>query len=336
MKPSSRSRKLPLRGFASSAGSARSRGTLLALASMSSVQTGAGVSSFLFARFSPAGTAWLRLAWAAALLWAFARPRLRGRDPREVRAALLLGAVSGLLTLLYFEAIVRIPLGTATALEFLGPLGVAVAGLRRRVDILWPLAAAIGVVALTRPWSGAVNLAGVCFALGAATGWAGYIMLTKRVGSQFAGLGGLAVSMLAAACVTAPFANLPGVLRHADPRSIALSLGAAILLPVLPYSAEMIALRSLSTAAFGTLMSLEPAIGTLVGFLLLSQRPGWPQALGVVLVTLAGIGAVRSEARTASSLEPGAAPAVAPSPEVDLLPHQTRGDRTPIADHAER
>src|SRR6202000_3424196 len=122
----------------------------------------------------------------------------------------------------------------------------------------------------------------------------------KRVGSQFTGLGGLAVSMLAAAVVTAPFAKLSGVLHHADARSIALSLGAAVLLPVLPYSAEMIALRSLSTAAFGTLMSLEPAIGTLVGFLLLSQQPGWPQALGVVLVTFAGVGAVRSEAHCAA------------------------------------
>jgi inner membrane transporter RhtA len=298
---------------------------------MSSVQTGAGASSFLFGRFGAAGTAWLRLAWAAALLWSFARPRLRGRDPREVRSALLLGAVSGLLTLLYFEAVVRLPLGTATALEFLGPLGVAVAGLRRRVDILWPLAAAAGVIALTRPWSGAVNLAGVCFALGAAIGWAGYIALTKRVGSQFTGLGGLAVSMLAAACVTAPFANISGVVRHADARSLALSLGAAILLPVLPYSAEMIALRSLSTAAFGTLMSLEPAIGTLVGFLLLAQRPTWPQALGVVLVTLAGVGAVRSEARTASN-----ATAVAASPELDRLPRQTRDDPIPLTDHADR
>lgn len=294
---------------------------------MSSVQTGAGISSFLFTRFGPAGTAWLRLTWAAVLLWMFARPRMRGRDSREAASALLLGAVSGLLTLLYFEAVVRIPLGTATALEFLGPLGVAVAGLRRRVDILWPLAAAVGVMALTRPWSGAVNLAGVCFALGAALGWAGYIMLTKRVGSQFTGLGGLAVSMLAAAAVTAPFANLPGVLRHADPRSIALSLGAAILLPVLPYSAEMIALRSLSTAAFGTLMSLEPAIGTLVGFLLLSQRPSWPQALGVVLVTFAGVGAVRSEAHTAAQAAAlaAAAPALTTADqEFDRVPRQAR------------
>lgn len=290
---------------------------------MTSVQTGAGVSSYLFARFTPAGTAWLRLSWAAALLWLFARPRLRGRDPRDVRSALLLGAVSGLLTLLYFEAVVRIPLGTATALEFLGPLGVAVAGLRRRVDVLWPVAAAAGVLALTRPWSGAVNLTGVGFGFSAALGWAGYIALTKRVGSRFTGLDGLAVSMLAAASITAPFAHIDAVVRHADPKSIALSLGAALLLPLLPYSVEMVALRSLSTAAFGTLMSLEPAIGTLVGFLLLSQRPTWPQALGVVLVTVAGAGAVRSEAHGSAAgpapTPPDADPAMDQAPDPDRL-----------------
>jgi inner membrane transporter RhtA len=281
-------------------GGARYRGMLLALFAMASVQTGAGASSYLFGRFGPAGTAWLRLCWAAVALWLMARPRLRSRSPRDVAAAMLLGAISGLLTLLYFEAVVRIPLGTATALEFLGPLSVALVGVRRGLDVLWPLAAVGGVLALTRPWTGEVNLTGVCFALGAAAGWAGYIILTKRVGQRFTGLSGLAVSMAAAAVVTAPFADVPRVLQSVDLPSLALSAGAALLLPILPYAAEMVALRSLPTAVFGTLMSLEPAIGTLVGFLLLSEQPTWPQALGVALVTVAGIGAVWSEARMAS------------------------------------
>ncbi|MFF4272123.1 DMT family transporter [Streptomyces sp. NPDC001536] len=277
----------------------RYRGTALALVAMASVQTGAGTSSHLFDKFTPAGTAWLRLTWAAVVLWLLARPRLRGRDRREVGTALLLGAVSGLLTLLYFEAVVRIPLGTATALEFLGPLGVAVAGLRRRIDVLWPLTAAAGVLALTRPWSGEVDLAGVGFALGAAAGWAGYILLTKRVGAQFTGLGGLAVSMAAASAVTLPFAGVGHIVGHMDPQAFALSALAALLLPILPYAAEMVALRNLPTTVFGTLMSLEPAIGTVVGFVLLAEQPSWAQSTGIVLVTVAGMGAVRSEARQA-------------------------------------
>jgi inner membrane transporter RhtA len=229
---------------------------------------------------------------------------------------LLLGAISGLLTLLYFEAVARIPLGTATALEFLGPLSVALVGLRRGVHMLWPLAAAAGVLALTRPWSGDVDLGGVGFALGAAAGWAGYIVLTKRVGTRFTGLSGLAVSMAAAAVVTAPFADVPHVVAELDTRSLLVSAGAAMLLPILPYAAEMVALRSLPTAVFGTLMSLEPAIGTMVGFGLLGQQPSWAQVLGILLVTVAGIGAVRGEDRATRpeppvprSRAPGTAPA---------------------------
>ncbi|NGO74504.1 EamA family transporter [Streptomyces sp. YC504] len=278
----------------------RLRGSALAVVAMISVQTGAGTSSWLFDRFGVPGTAWLRLTWAAAVLWLIARPRIRGRDRRELGTALLLGAVSGLLTLLYFEAVVRIPLGTATALEFLGPLAVAVAGLRRRVDALWPLAATVGVLALTRPWSGAVDLAGVGFALGAAVGWAGYILLTKRVGDQFTGLGGLAVSMAAASVVTLPFADVARVAGQMDLSSFALSGLAALLLPILPYAAEMVALRDLPTAVFGTLMSLEPAVGVVVGSVVLSQQPSWPQVLGVVLVTFAGIGTVLSTPREAT------------------------------------
>ncbi|MGW1022884.1 EamA family transporter [Streptomyces sp. NPDC002577] len=283
----------------------RARGALLALFAMVSVQTGAGASSHLFDRLGATGSAWLRLCWAALVLCLLTRPRLRGRGARDIGAALLLGGVSGLLTLLYFEAVVRLPLGTATALEFLGPLAVAVAGLRRAVDVAWPLAAAGGVLALTRPWSGEVNMTGVAFALGAAAGWAGYILLTQRVGERFTGLSGLAVSMAAASVVTAPFADVPHVLHRLDLSALALSAGAALLLPILPYAAEMVALRHLPTAAFGTLMSLEPAIGSLVGFVLLAQQPTWFQALGTALVMVAGVGAVRAEARKQALDHPG-------------------------------
>jgi inner membrane transporter RhtA len=275
----------------------RNRALALTALSVTSVQTGAGLSTFLFRSFSPAGAVWLRLVWAAVILLPLARPRLRGRAPRETAAAASLGVVSGLLTLLYFQAVARLPLGTATALEFLNPLAVSVAGLRRRADLAWPIAAVAGVVALTHPWSGPVSLAGVAFGLGAAVGWASYILLTQRVGDAFPGLSGLAVSMTAAALVTAPFAHVATVLGLLDPRTLLLSFLAAMLLPILPYTCEMIALRHLNSASFGTLMSFEPAVGTAVGFVVLGQRPQPVQLLGIAAITVAGVGAVRRSAR---------------------------------------
>ncbi|MEV7891763.1 EamA family transporter [Streptomyces sp. NPDC088357] len=123
--------------------------------------------------------------------------------------------------------------------------------------------------------------------------------MTKRVGAQFTGLGGLGASMVAASAVTLPFAGAGHIVGHMDPQTFALSALAALLLPILPYTAEMVALRNLPTTVFGTLMSLEPAIGTVAGFVLLAEQPSWAQSAGVVLVTVAGMGAVRSEARQA-------------------------------------
>jgi len=278
----------------------RNRAVLLALIAMACVQTGAGVSTWLFDRFSPVGTAWLRLCWAAVGLVIVARPRVRGRTRTEWLGAISLGTASGMLTALYFQAVARIPLGTATALEFLGPLSVAFMGLRRRWDAIWPLAAVGGVIILTRPWTGTVNMSGVAYALGAAAGWACYIVLTQRVGDRFTGFSGLAVSMVSAAVVTAPFADVPTVMSNLDGPALIVSAGAALLLPVVPYACEMVALRSLTTASFGTLMSLEPAIGTMVGLVLLAQQLTWSQLVGIALVTVAGIGAIHNGARSVS------------------------------------
>jgi inner membrane transporter RhtA len=263
----------------------------LAVAAMLCVQTGAAISTWLFGQIGPVGTGWLRLSWAALVLLALTRPSLRTRTPGELLVVLGLGAVSGAMTLCYFVAIQRIPLGTATALEFLGPLTVAMLGLRRPLDLIWPLSAALGVLALTRPGTAHVNLVGVLFALGAATGWGGYIVLTQRVGDRFPGLEGLALSMAAAALSTAA---VPGALRglaHLTPRVLLISAAAALLLPIVPYAFEMAALRRLTTASFGTLMSLEPAIGTVVGAVVLAQIPMVGQLAGIGLVTVAGVGA---------------------------------------------
>ena len=154
-----------------------------------------------------------------------------------------------------------------------------------------------GVLALTSPWAGAIDLAGVGFALAAAAGWAAYLVLTQRIGAEVAGLGPLAVSLTVGALVTAPLTVGP-VLAGLTPAVALAGVGLAVLTPLLPYALELMALRRMTLTAFGTLMALEPGIATVLGLVLLAQAPSLPQAAGVLLVVAAGIGAQRT-ARTA-------------------------------------
>jgi len=268
----------------------------MAVGSMTCVQIGLALSVPLFAEIGPLGTVWLRLTWAAVILLVAVRPRpWRFRRP-ILLATVALGVVTAGVTMLFMAAIARMPLGVASALEFLGPLGVAVARGRGRRRLLWPGLAAAGVLVLTHPWQGGGDLLGIVFALGAAACWAGYILLTQAVGDEVAGLGGLAVSIPVAALVTTPFAgsDIAGALT---PHLLLTGFGLALLLPVVPFGLEMYALRRLTTAAFGTLMCLEPALAVLAGLALLGQVPS-PWALaGVALVVAAGLGAERTGAR---------------------------------------
>ena len=275
----------------------------MAVGSMTCVQIGLALSVPLFGEIGPLGTVWLRLAWAAVILLVAVRPRpWRFRRP-ILLATVALGVVTAGVTMLFMAAIARMPLGVASALEFLGPLGVAVARGRGRRRLLWPGLAAAGVLVLTHPWQGGGDLLGVAFALGAAACWAGYILLTQAVGDEVAGLQGLAVSIPVAALVTTAVTG-PGVRPALTPHLLLAGLGLALLLPVVPFGLEMYALRRLTTAAFGTLMCLEPALAVLAGLALLGQVPS-PWALaGVALVVTAGLGAERTGARHADAPAP--------------------------------
>ncbi|MEU4238266.1 EamA family transporter [Actinoplanes sp. NPDC026619] len=271
------------------------RGTALAVAAMLTVQASIAASVGLIGEIGAEGAAWLRLSWAGLLLLVLIRPRPRDFSRRDLGATALLGVATAGATILFMAAVGRLPLGTASAIEFLGPLGVAVAQNRR--NMTWPVLAAAGVLLLTRPWEGGVDLAGVAFALGAAVCWGAYIVLTQKVGDRVDGLKGLAVSMPVAALVAtltvhpSAIAALTGgqVLRG-------LVLGAMMLVA---FGMEMLALRRLTTAAFGTLMALEPAFGLLIGAVGLHQTPGVLGVAGVGLVVTAGIGATRRGARPA-------------------------------------
>ena len=271
-------------------------GTLMAVGSMTLVQLGLALSVPLFGQVGPLGAVWLRLAWAGVILVLLVRPRPWRFRRLILLAAVALGVVTAGVTMLFMAAIARLPLGVASALEFLGPLGVAVARGRGGQRLLWPGLAAAGVIVLTHPWQGGADLPGVAFALGAAACWAAYILLTQAVGDEVAGLQGLATSIPVAALV-ATVVTGPGIRPALTPHLLLAGLGLALLLPVVPFSLEMYALRRLTTAAFGTLMCLEPALALLAGLVLLGQAPQAWSLAGVALVVTAGLGAERTGAR---------------------------------------
>ncbi len=275
---------------------------LLAVASMVIVQIGAALATTQFATLGPAGTAWLRLTAGALIFLCIARPTLSDYGRRDLQFAVLLGIVSSLMTVAFLCALQRIPLGTTVAIEFLGPLGVAVARSHSRRALVWPFLAFAGVIAITQPWTGHIDPLGLVFACLAGSGWAAYIVLTQRVGDVFSGLKGLAITIPIAAFVSA-FVGVPQAWGHISPMIVLQSFGLALMMPVIPFALELAALRRLTTAAFGTLMALEPALGTLLGVLLLSQVPDALQVAGVALVVAAGVGAERSGHRNLSEPE---------------------------------
>ncbi len=274
----------------------------LAVVAIVTVQLGAALSTHLFDDVGPGGTAWLRLVAGGLIFLAIVRPRFTDYTLHELRVPLVLGVITALMTISFLSSLERIPLGTTVALEFLGPLGVAVFRSHSRRNLVWPAIALLGVLLLTEPWTGQIDALGVLFALIAAGCWAAYILLTQAVGDRFSGLDGLAVTIPVAA-LAASVVGIPQAWGHITPMVVLQAIGLAILLPVIPFALELLALRRLTAAAFGTLMALEPAIATAWGVVLLSQIPGTPQFAGVVLVVIAGIGAERVGRR-----QPPAAP----------------------------
>ncbi len=271
---------------------------LLAIGSMLCFQTGAALSVPLLLAVGPSTTTWLRLLGATAVLWVVARPTLTGQNGRACAAAGFLGAATCGMAVFYAEAIARIPLGTATAIEFIGPLAVAVATSLRLLDVGWAVLAGVGVALLTlngTGWSG--DPLGIAFAVAAAICWAAYIVLTKRVGRAFQGLQGLTLSLTAAALVATPFGL--GQLRDtASSWDVAASVALGLIIPVLPYGLEMLALRRMSTRAFGILMSADPAISSFVGWLALHQTINSQKGLGIACVVMASVGTDRDQSNT--------------------------------------
>lgn len=269
---------------------------MLAVTAMMSVQLGSALSTGLIDEVGPAGAAWLRLTAGALILLAIARPPLRRVRRSDVAPLLGLGVATGLFTVFFLAALDRIPLGTAVAIEFLGPLAVAAIRSPSRAALAWPALALGGVVLMTEPWTGATDPLGVLFAALAGVGWGCYILLTQKVGDRFDGIGALTLTIPVAA-VTAAIVGVPQALPHLRLEHLPLAIGVALLLPVLPFALEMLALRRMTATAFGTLMALEPAFGLLVGLIVLQQQPGILQLVGIALVITAGAAAQRGGLR---------------------------------------
>ena len=276
----------------------------LVLGGVVGLQCGAALSVGLFARVGPAGVVLLRLALAALLLGALWRPRLR-LDRRTLGTVLAAGTLLAVHHLSYYEAVGRIPLGAATTVEFLGPFVIALAGSRRPVDLLWSLLAAAGVLLLGAGGT-ALSPAGLGFAALAGACWGGYILVSARLARSVPGGGGLALAVAWGALLSLPYGLVRAGRELLDPRVLLLALAVAVLSSVLPYSFNLEALRRIPPRVFGVLTSLEPAVGAVVGLLLLGQRLDLWQSAGVAAVALASIGATRRSARDAERNGPEA------------------------------
>lgn len=267
----------------------------MAFASIVSVQCGAALGTTLFDSVGPQGAAFLRALVAALLLLPLARGDLLPLRRPGLRDAVLFGVALAAVTCLFYAAIDRLPLGVAVTLQFIGPLGVALFTSHRRRDALWALLAAVGIVLLTGGLgSGDLDSLGVVFALAAGGFWALYILQSAKIGSAYTGRGGLVTAAIVAAVLLAPLGIAQGGADLLVPATVAVGIAVGLFSSALPYALEMEALRRLPRAVFGVLMSLEPAVAALVGFVALSQDLSPRQVLAIALVVLACAGALRS------------------------------------------
>jgi inner membrane transporter RhtA len=263
------------------------------LLGMLSFQCGAALAKQLFPLVGAQGATALRLGLGALILWLLRQPwrRLAGR---QGWASLWgYGLTLGIMNLCFYMALRTIPLGIAVALEFLGPLAIALIGSRRALDFLW-VALVVGGLALLLPWQAqthALDPVGVLYALGAAVGWATYIVLGRRAGTAFGG-DAVALGSAIGALVAVPVGVMHAGAALFSLSALPFALGVAVLSSALPYSLEMHALTRLPARTVGILVSIEPAMGALLGLMFLDEHLNAFQWLAIAAIIAASIGAV--------------------------------------------
>src|SRR5262245_37538296 len=269
-----------------------------------SVQGGAALAKGLFPALGPSGTVGLRIGISALILLAAFRPGLRRLNAAQWRVVVLYGVVLGVMNLVFYHSLSRIPLGLAVTVEFIGPLSVAVFGSRKLIDTVWVVLAGAGIALIT-PWTAGsgVDPLGVAFAFAAGVCWALYIVIGKRLSHLLSGGAAVSIGMLVAAVAVVPFAAPAGGFAHVTAGRFAACVGVALLSSAIPYTLEMIALKAMPVRTFGILMSLEPAIAALVGLALLREVLSPTQWLAVALVIAASAGSTLSSRSAPEPLE---------------------------------
>ncbi|MBE9226353.1 EamA family transporter [Phormidium sp. LEGE 05292] len=278
--------------------------TGLVLFSIGSAQLGSAIAKSLLAQSSPAGIVLLRVGFAALVLFGLWRPRLSHRIYAIRWLLVAFGCALAVMNLSFYYAIERIPLGIAVALEFMGPLGVALAHSRRWLDGLWVLLAGTGILLLT-PFVGVtLDLIGIGLALVAGTCWAAYILLSARIGQALEGGEGLAWAMAIAALLLLPLGVFTEGAALLQPHLMLTGFGVALLSSAIPYSLELAALRGLSVQVFGILLSLEPVAAALAALLILNEELS-PQAIVAILaIALAAAGSSYFAPRQPHPIDP--------------------------------
>lgn len=265
---------------------------LLLLVAMFSIQIGASMAKSLFPVVGAMGATSLRLGFGTLLLWLVLRPWRMSWRTLPWKMLLGYGISLGVMNSLFYLALQTVPLGIAIALEFAGPLGLALLGSRRPRDVAWVALAVAGLLLLV-PWSSqhaALDPLGVAYALGAGLCWALYIVFGQKAGADH-GPQAVALGAAIAALVAVPWGVLESGMDLLAPALLPMGIGVAVLSMALPYSLEMVALTRLPTRTFGMLMSLEPAIGALCGFVFLHEHLGILQWLAILAVVIASAGA---------------------------------------------
>jgi inner membrane transporter RhtA len=277
---------------------------LLVVAIAFSMQSGSALATKVIGSVGVVDALWLRTAIAALILIAV-RPRSLRLPPREQRATVALLALSLLaMNLSFYGAISVAPLGVVVSIEFVGPLAVAVAGTRRLIDVVWIVLAAGGIVALVGP-SGSIGLSGLLLALSAGTFWGVYLVLGRRAVSALEPLHVTTLMLAGSAILLTPLLAFSGQRLAQHPSAVALGAAVAVLSSAAPYFVELVALRLVRAATYGILLSLEPAIAALTGFLLVGQTLNAVDVAAIVAVMVAAAGASWVASRSAAVLSPG-------------------------------
>jgi inner membrane transporter RhtA len=284
-----------------------SAGTAMAITSVASVQFGAALAARLFPLIGPLGTVTLRLVGATLVMLVLTRPWRIHWTSVDLRTAGLFGLVFVVMNASLYTAVSRLPLATAITIEFLGPLGLAVATATSWRQRGWALPAAAGVALLGGSLH-ADDLIGVAAALTAALGWASYILLSRRMGTSDHGLAGLCLASLVGVVIMTPVGVVTAGAALVQPRALALGLAVGVVSSAIPYTLDLLALRRLPTAVFGVLTSLNPAVAALAGLIVLNEHLPHRQLIGIALVVVASAGITvfgrpsKSRARPAESL----------------------------------